>query len=279
MEIECTFGEGIPKKSALFRVIGVFSRGVYFSDGENVYLLHDRDCGRIAFGMGVRDFASVAGKSGLTPEQDWDFTGQALERGGVRLIGVRPPAKERERNGDTDTRAAEDALRRGGKGCLAAYYRGGANPSVFGGKIAEYLPLLTEGLQENDGAKIDRAVGALVGLGEGLTPDLDDFFVGALYAFHEKEKPPSFENFAGAVARNMHKTTPISREYLRCALRGGEFERVTDVLRDLQNVEKAEKLIAVGHSSGSGILVGILTALKVIGKLCNSNLSQKTFIC
>lgn len=104
---------------------------------------------------------------------------------------------------------------------------------------------------------------ACVGLGQGLTPSGDDMLLGVLAALHRYD-PASIPLLRQAIPPLLHRTNEISASYLDLAMQGYVATPVLDVLHHLgQNWDAPKRiLLSVGHSSGSDILYGILTAVK-----------------
>lgn len=119
-----------------------------------------------------------------------------------------------------------------------------------------------------------RAVSALLGRGSGLTPVGDDVLAGWLATMHAGNEPADApvarENaVAAAVAREAHATTTLlSATLLDCARRGDVIPQFRTMLLSLAddragNVdESVEALLRVGHTSGAGMALGTLLALR-----------------
>lgn len=106
------------------------------------------------------------------------------------------------------------------------------------------------------------AVDELVGAGDGLTPYGDDVLCGWL-ALYRAAGHASVEVDA-AVRDRMHLTTSLSAALLDCALHGEvipEFAAYVDALGTEDEERAADKLRAVGHTSGAGLLEGAGWAL------------------
>lgn len=107
------------------------------------------------------------------------------------------------------------------------------------------------------------AVPHLLGLGEGLTPLGDDVLTGWLVA--TRAVGADAEPVAAVVARLSHRTTALSAALLADAIAGEclpELRRLLLSLRAGREVADAvAALAAVGHTSGSGLLLGVHLAL------------------
>ena len=128
-----------------------------------------------------------------------------------------------------------------------------------------------------DAAALDRTVGRFVGLGYGLTPSGDDFLCGMMYALHRYARISDRANsylrmLSTSVRAHIGATNEVSAEYIRCALDGEYFEVVERMLDCLSNEQNdiasldaaLGGLLAVGASSGSDILCGMLFAVYLL---------------
>ena len=129
---------------------------------------------------------------------------------------------------------------------------------------------------EPDCEPLRKAVGALVGLGAGLTPAGDDFLCGFMAAASAGRPGVAdagdglFALLADAAEANLGRTGELSAGLIRCAMRGlwpwplvdlavalvGDLER--EALRAL------ESLCQLGHSSGADLATGFLFGLETV---------------
>lgn len=119
------------------------------------------------------------------------------------------------------------------------------------------------------------AVGALIGLGTGLTPSGDDLLTGYMAgvccaARGKAERLEYLSAFTNAVMRHAHGTNDISRTYLHHAARGRVSSRLFHLAAaicggsDLQHVRGCvEAAMQVGHTSGMETVTGLLFGLGV----------------
>ena len=101
------------------------------------------------------------------------------------------------------------------------------------------------------------AVNHLVGAGDGLTPRGDDVLCGWL-AMHRAVGAPT-PGVDNAVRSRMQDTTLLSATLLDCALHGEvlpQFAAYVVALGTPAQAEAEKDLLAVGHSTGSGLLEG-----------------------
>ena len=129
--------------------------------------------------------------------------------------------------------------------------------------LTQQLSQVLQALFSGQTDALTHACNACLGLGQGLTPSGDDMLLGVLAALHRYAPqwvPPLKQSLAPLLGR----TNEISAGYLDWAMEGYVSTPVLDVLHHLgQNWEEPRKvLLSVGHSSGSDILYGTLTAVK-----------------
>jgi hypothetical protein len=101
------------------------------------------------------------------------------------------------------------------------------------------------------------AVNRLVGAGDGLTPRGDDVLCGWL-AMHRAAGAPTPE-VDEAVRMRMQETTLLSATMLDCAMHGEVLPQLAAYMHALGTPAQAgaeRDLLAVGHSTGSGLLEG-----------------------
>ncbi|MFI5955443.1 DUF2877 domain-containing protein [Cryptosporangium sp. NPDC051539] len=112
-------------------------------------------------------------------------------------------------------------------------------------------------------------VRTLLGRGEGLTPLGDDVLAGALVTLVAAAHPHAAvlgSRVAEELAARPGATTPISAVLLAHAARGECIPQLAAVLTDpVDRLEPAiTALLAVGHSSGAGLLSGVRMGLTVL---------------
>jgi hypothetical protein len=106
------------------------------------------------------------------------------------------------------------------------------------------------------------AVPRLVGRGEGLTPLGDDLLAGWLVT--RRALGVATPEVDRAVRDALPRTTLLSATLLDCALHGEAIPQLRAWLAALGTPHVADRtaaLLAVGHSSGGGLLAGALLAL------------------
>ena len=112
---------------------------------------------------------------------------------------------------------------------------------------------------------------ALLGLGPGLTPSGDDALVGMLIALRALGEHVRLEQLANRIENGLDDaTTPVSAAHVRAAMTGAASEPLHLVSNsllggapDLATLERdLDALLAIGHSSGSDALAGLLAVLR-----------------
>lgn len=127
-------------------------------------------------------------------------------------------------------------------------------------------------ISKND-EKLQEYISGLIGLGEGLTPDFDDFLVGSSWFFD------AFHNDADIIKKSIREglkkksTTSVSsafylhafqNEYsynlikLGKAVEEQELHKMKDILHEIQ---------CYGHTSGKYLLYGILAGINAVNAL------------
>jgi hypothetical protein len=116
-----------------------------------------------------------------------------------------------------------------------------------------------EGLDlPTDGRLTPAHLDHLVGRGPGLTPLGDDVLAGWFTARAASGAPDA--DLAEAVRRRADATTLLSATLLDCAIRGEALPQLADWLADPTD-STADALLAVGATSGAGLLAGAGLAL------------------
>ena len=111
----------------------------------------------------------------------------------------------------------------------------------------------------------------LVGLGRGLTPAGDDFLVGYLAFLHRYGAEKDLNALRDVLHELRHKTTALSQAFLTRAMEGEFSAPVLELFTAAERGKQEEilsctaRLCAVGHTSGSDLLGGILYAAKQFG--------------
>lgn len=116
--------------------------------------------------------------------------------------------------------------------------------------------------------ELEKALQALVGHGEGLTPQGDDFICGFTLACHYHPGKPAVNPALDAVLARVidfsrKATTTLSWNLMRCAAQGSADERLLKSIAWLVNREgslkkKTEELHTYGSSSGIETLRGFI---------------------
>jgi hypothetical protein len=127
----------------------------------------------------------------------------------------------------------------------------------------------------------------LLGLGPGLTPLADDILCGfwaALSVLHgiytrNAALASVLHTARQCMADGLESTTPQGRFFVSGASQGRHFSLIDDVFRSWMEDSPASvraataKLMNVGHSSGAGMLLGVLCAVELIVRATAGHLS------
>ena len=153
--------------------------------------------------------------------------------------------------------------------CLGAAPEKGIAAKPFCAKAYGPLVRLRDGLARNDVEAVPAEVKSLLGLGIGLTPSADDVLCGMTYTLlHGARKLTAADvEFVNAVRRYApERTNLISAAILKAVTDGGRFEMMDNVLRGLTGAgeDGTQRLLTIGSSSGSEMLLGITIAAKLI---------------
>lgn len=133
---------------------------------------------------------------------------------------------------------------------------------------------LVEACRARDMVRIARSGLRLVGLGPGLTPSGDDYLGGLLFTAHclRAAYPTRFSWGSGPVQGLLYQARPltnrISHTILSDLAHGHGPEPLHDLVNSLLQAETAQRLLssadrltAIGHTSGWDMLAGALTGM------------------
>ena len=123
------------------------------------------------------------------------------------------------------------------------------------------------------------AVGRLIGRGDGLTPLGDDVLCGwlAVHRAYDVATP----GVDAAVRAGLGRTTLLSATLLDCALEGevlpelGEWLSAVGGPDPARSARQADALLAVGATSGAGLMVGALLALDALTTTSNPTHTER----
>lgn len=143
-------------------------------------------------------------------------------------------------------------------------------------KISRGLEGLKQAIYANDPVALDESVQQLIGLGAGLTPSGDDILVGLLAGFEICKTSRSNQDkhlsvLCRSVLCHCGKTNQISRKYLGYAARGYFSTHIINLLTTISKKDSlasmknaANKVVKIGHTSGTDTLMGIAAALEIL---------------
>ncbi|HTT09785.1 MAG TPA: DUF2877 domain-containing protein [Burkholderiaceae bacterium] len=146
-------------------------------------------------------------------------------------------------------------------------------PGVLDDRCAPVVDALVHATRRLDGKAALRAVGHLVGLGQGLTPAGDDFLVGLLAALDTFANDPARRTYRdllrAAVRRLATRTTPIAAHYLCLAAAGHYLEVLVDVREAVlcatdraRLLDAVDAALGLGATSGADMLSGLLHTIE-----------------
>jgi hypothetical protein len=132
--------------------------------------------------------------------------------------------------------------------------------------LLNYTPIL----KHERNSKVTNALSSFLGLGEGLTPQGDDFLTGFFLTLNRfpqlTSRPEIYKDISRKIVNEAYKkTTLLSSNLLECALSGQADERILlasdSLLTGTPSVKDiAHKTLTYGSTSGMSALAGILAA-------------------
>lgn len=273
---------GFRNRTELLQVCGVFSSGAYLeSTSGEICMIHDRKYGLLPFGIGVEGIHSVLAALALRVGSPVDLREGRLVFSGNHQILLEQheisdvQAEDLPNFSEPAFQRASRQLRDSGRGAVPelafSEEPGQMGDNLFAKIAAEPLGILKKGIQQNLPGEITRALERLIGLGPGLTPSLDDFVTGVLYAFGYARRcwqweNPGMESLVQCVQRlPREKTGKYSWTYLLAAAEGKRFSILEQVLTDFAE-EAVEQLLQVGGHSGGDMMTGIVWAINCVKK-------------
>jgi hypothetical protein len=146
----------------------------------------------------------------------------------------------------------------------------------FPGRVRRHLAVFARAAWASDYVAAERAAGALVGLGPGLTPAADDALGGLLAAARFLARalgvdPRTWRALGRRVRRVAHgRTTAVSEALLGCATIGAVGETAGRLLLSLGAAEPAPlqqalgDLLRLGHTSGGDTALGVLLGARLV---------------
>lgn len=199
------------------------------------------------------------------PHPDWEALRQSLHD----LIDWLPIMRE-----VLATHAPENSL---GRLPLRSRASGGAMTHLGTGfsesflQVASFLAsTLCQGLVQGDLDAIQSGAAGLAGLGPGLTPAGDDFILGAALATWLIYPYKRAQRLVALVATSaVPRTTLLSAAWIKAAGRaeaGKRWHKLFDALAAKNKAmfeQSLVNLVAVGHTSGSDAMAGLLSVLEV----------------
>jgi hypothetical protein len=151
------------------------------------------------------------------------------------------------------------------------------------------LKELVRGVLINDLRMVETGGKALIGLGLGLTPSADDTLAGIMTGLYILGNNfPMDMSYLLAVNKAViskldgTKTTIVSKEFLENAAQGEAVENVINVIHTVLSPtdnnllnSRVEKLLEMGETSGTDIILGIILGLRIGLELLKRDGSRK----
>jgi len=267
-------------------IIGVFHHGWYIGNRSSVWLLHDSRYGKVPFGIGIDDFETQAPyRKALEGSRfSWSDGILLLPQAELSLILCPPephlpPVMVSHQQLHSLQKLGESVLLANGRGDLwqlIVYQLSAPNlgitPEIQDNYYLSYMHVqitdLLSALRENNMRKLELALKKMIGLGNGLTPSMDDWLVGFLYVMLRTNEPhPLREELANLIhSAAPRRTNRISSAYLSAAVVGESFEALDRALF-ATSPQDMELLLSIGSSSGSDMLTGMVFAASLITEL------------
>lgn len=254
------------------------SAGIYLQLDGQILLLCDKKWGQVPIGIGVESFPEIAALLALAPGDlvcSRDGGLQFCEQW-IKIAEIEDCAPCYGPEVDlSHWRSGVTALRDREKGlaplasCLLEGDASRKNWNPWCDLACPRLESLCRGIREGDAAAIGGAVEALLGLGPGLTPSADDVLCGLMYGL---QRSPAADRIGVKTLKNAvchyadRCTHPVSAAYLKAVAQGDCFSRMDKVWQFLtgQGPDCLAKLLEVGSSSGSEMLLGLSLAGKLL---------------
>ena len=268
-----------------FELLGVFSKAVYFRGSTgSILLIFEDKFGSVPFGIAVTEFRKVRIDEGCEAVLSDDQVRILKDGAEVQKLTLVERKTKRARPGqslDRLSRKGLAALAVSEKGALKKIILKEAEETVYARKLAQELSVMeklsgSEQTDEQKGeqtaeqrsiqkrAQLKASLHKVIGLGPGLTPSCDDFFVGFLYA----QKYFGMEN---ALLRECieevasSQTTASSAAFLQSVCAGRTISVIEDLFAARSEAEldaALALLLGVGSNSGADILTGVLEGMR-----------------
>lgn len=257
------------QKSAEGVVLLVTSKGTYLRVGSDILLLTDRDFGLFPLGIGIGNYAALAKSCSLSAGQRFRLAqGTLTFPGGI--LCLKPEVLNNPNwNGQFSRKSlavcAETlpalSNRRSMAQLLPALLRD--QPVPEGALFQSGYASLRRFLDASDGDSVTKAATALLGLGNGLTPSMDDVLLGHMYVLLRcAGTHPVTAALRQVLVHAAGRTNDISAAFLKAVAMGEPFQRLEQLLRGLSGEFPPDltPMLEVGGSSGSEMALGALLA-------------------
>ncbi|MDX1301429.1 DUF2877 domain-containing protein [Photobacterium sp.] len=144
-----------------------------------------------------------------------------------------------------------------------------SSKSYYSSMMENYItPYLNDFINELENKSHSIDLKFTIGFGAGLTPSFDDLLVG-LMSFLVYTKNDYFQVISSSCLIRVDQTTDISREMLLLATKKQFNEDIINLYNAIDNeilfMDRLDKVMKYGHSSGHDTLCGIYLGVKLFG--------------
>lgn len=282
------------------RVLLKTSESLYWKTTQNdILLLHDARYGFIPFGLGIKDAGKLLAAADFPPGAEIVFSNGALKAGITELslnlklaqtqsnLVIRSPKQPAGIDLDVLRRYGAAHGNGGGMSELLGYVGQICGrqccvmyqnfPGIFVRKAIPALTIFIEAIQRDDREGMQCGFSRISGLGPGLTPSGDDVLLGMTAAYMSARQagivvPPGAWYLPELILeQDGTDTSGVSGAYLCAAAKKGHFSLLDGVLSRMLDAgvtdswePRLKELTAIGSSSGTDILIGMVLAFETM---------------
>lgn len=255
------------------RVLGIFPAAAYLADADGTVLtVCTHDAVRLPNAVVLAARTSASPFTALGPLVDAE-RGARIGDGGVTIGPLRVEAVRWWTPPRPAPPPGADALRAGTAALRGAIGAGaGGLPEAARGDLAALVRHLTA---DPDPERAATLAFALLGLGPGLTPSGDDVLCGFLLALRHLAAEPALTRGATGLGARVAahapgRTTDLSAALLGHAARGDGCAQLVDLITAVGRGRGVSpcltRLLAVGHTSGADLAVGVLAGAQAASR-------------
>lgn len=281
-------------------VHGIYKNAVYFRmPADRLIMLHDSALGALPFGIAVNqapDFQAFLGPIAGEPiqfrkkrieiavvpatvflddVQIWEAPAATITSSALARARINLDFAIEYGNGKVSSQAGCCALAAHVEDLFVPSKRTNENMNLFYKRLFNPLHNLIQAFGQKDFFMIDNSLDQLIGLGDGLTPAMDDVLTGMITTLHYFKThlvcgADHVDVFAQSIKEKCRgRTTLVSEAFLWHAAAGYRFNIVDEILQAVLHQEsdqlgrKIDQLLSFGHSSGAMIFLGLTLGLKL----------------